>query len=118
MNKYSILLLAIGMIVFITAGANAQIQNVLLEQHTGAWCGWCPDGNVKMDEVIDLYGDQVIGVKFHNNDDMAIPEQISISEAQYSWVETPGRVRANLKCSKKQRLKLIVFIHWIDAHAM
>jgi hypothetical protein len=81
MNKYSTLLLAIAMIALTTAGANAQLQNVLLEQHTGAWCGWCPAGNVTMDEVIDLYGDQVIGVKFHNGDAMVIPEQSVISRA-------------------------------------
>jgi hypothetical protein len=81
MNKHSTLLLTIAMIALTTAGANAQVQNVLLEQHTGTWCGWCPDGNVKMDEVIDLYGDQVIGVKFHNGDAMVIPEQSVIANA-------------------------------------
>ena len=81
MNKHSTLLLTIAMIALTTAGANAQVQNVLLEQHTGTWCGWCTDGNVKMDEVIDLYGDQVIGVKFHNGDAMVIPEQSVIANA-------------------------------------
>jgi len=81
MNKHSTLLLAITMIALITVGANAQIKNVLLEQHTGAWCGWCVDGTVKMDEILDLYGDQVIGVKIHSGDDMAIPEQSVIARA-------------------------------------
>jgi len=81
MNKHSTLLLIIATIALTTAGANAQVQNVLLEQHTGTWCGWCPDGNVKMDEVIDLYGDRVIGVKFHNGDAMVIPEQSVIANA-------------------------------------
>jgi hypothetical protein len=81
MDKHLIHLLAIAMIALTTAGANAQVKNVLLEQHTGAWCGWCPDGNVKMDEVIDLYGDQVIGVKFHNGDAMVIPEQSVVASA-------------------------------------
>jgi len=81
MNKHSTLLLAVAMIALITVGANAQVKNVLLEQHTGAWCGWCVDGTVKMDEILDLYGDQVIGVKIHNGDDMAIPEQSVIARA-------------------------------------
>lgn len=81
MNKLSTLLLAVAMIALITVGANAQVKNVLLEQHTGAWCGWCVDGTVKMDEILDLYGDQVIGVKIHNGDDMAIPEQSVIARA-------------------------------------
>ncbi len=81
MKKLSTLFLAIAMIAFITVGTNAQVKNVLLEQHTGAWCGWCVDGTVKMDEILDLYGDQVIGVKIHNGDDMAIPEQSTVARA-------------------------------------
>jgi len=81
MKRPSTLVLAIPMIALITAGTNAQVQNVLLEQHTGVWCGWCVDGNVKMDEILDLYGDQVIGVKIHNGDAMEIPEQSVIARA-------------------------------------
>ena len=81
MKNLSTLLLAIAMIALTTAGTNAQIKNVLLEQHTGAWCGWCVDGTVKMDEILGLYGDQVIGVKIHNGDDMAIPEQSVVARA-------------------------------------
>jgi hypothetical protein len=81
MKKLSTLLSAIAMIGFITVGTNAQVKNVLLEQHTGAWCGWCVDGTVKMDEILDLYGDRVIGVKIHNGDDMAIPEQSAVARA-------------------------------------
>jgi hypothetical protein len=72
-------ILAIALISLVTVGAHAQVKNVLLEQHTGTWCGWCPDGNVKMDEVIDLHGDRVIGVKIHNGDAMEISEQSVIA---------------------------------------
>jgi len=81
MKNLSTLLLAIAMMALTTAVTNAQIKNVLLEQHTGAWCGWCVDGTVKMDEILGLYGDRVIGVKIHNGDDMEIPEQSVIARA-------------------------------------
>ena len=81
MKKLSTLLLAIAILALVTAGANAQIKNVLLEQHTGAWCGWCVDGTVVMDEILDLYGDQVIGVKIHGGDAMEIPVQSVIGGA-------------------------------------
>jgi len=55
MNKLSTLLSAIVVVASITAGTNAQIKNVLLEQHTGAWCGWCVDGTVVMDEILELH---------------------------------------------------------------
>ncbi|MFC1793052.1 Omp28-related outer membrane protein [Planctomycetota bacterium] len=81
MKKLSTLLSAIAILASITAGTNAQIKNVLLEQHTGAWCGWCVDGTVVMDEILELYGDQVIGVKIHSGDAMEIPEQSVIAGA-------------------------------------
>jgi len=72
--------LAIVLISVMAVGTNAQIKNVLLEQHTGAWCGWCPDGTVMMDEILDLYGDQVIGVKIHGGDAMEIFEHYLIAD--------------------------------------
>ena len=81
MKKLSTLFSAIAIVTLITAGTNAQIKNVLLEQHTGAWCGWCVDGTVVMDEILELYGDQVIGVKIHSGDAMEIPEQSVIGGA-------------------------------------
>ncbi|OHB62891.1 MAG: hypothetical protein A2168_04845 [Planctomycetes bacterium RBG_13_50_24] len=81
MKKLSSILLAIAIVALVTAGTNAQIKNVLLEQHTGAWCGWCVDGTVVMDEILELYGDQVIGVKIHSGDAMEIPEQSVIAGA-------------------------------------
>jgi hypothetical protein len=80
MNRFSTSMLAIVVVAVMTIGTKAQIKNVLLEQHTGAWCGWCPDGTVKMDEILGLYGTQVIGVKIHNGDAMEIPEQSVIGE--------------------------------------
>lgn len=58
--------------------ANAQIKNALLEQHTGAWCGWCPDGTVVVDKILQMYGDRVIAVKIHAGDAMEIPESAVI----------------------------------------
>ena len=81
MKKPTFLFLAVAVVAVMTAGANGQIKNVLLEQHTGAWCGWCVDGTVVMDEILELYGDRVIGVKIHGGDDMEIPEQSMIGRA-------------------------------------
>ena len=79
MRRLSILLIAV--LALATTRTNAQIKNVLLEQHTGAWCGWCVDGTVVMDEILALYGEQVIGVKIHGGDDMEIAEQSVIGGA-------------------------------------
>ena len=82
MKKLSIFFFAVAIVASITAVTNAQIKNVLLEQHTAAWCGWCVDGTVVMDEILDLYGEQVIGVKIHGGGDgMVIDEQSIIASA-------------------------------------
>lgn len=66
------------LILFVCFGFSTQLmaqqptKRVLLEQYTGAWCGWCVDGSVVMDELIKEFPDNVIGVKVHQGDDMEI----------------------------------------------
>lgn len=82
LTKYilaSALILSIFTLTF-TSSEAAPKKRVLIEQHTGAWCGWCPDGTVVIEELIKKYPDQVIGVKFHNGDNMAISEQGAIGQ--------------------------------------
>ena len=54
--------------------AQKPVKRVLLEQFTGAWCGWCVDGSVVMDELIKEFPDNFIGVKMHQGDAMEIPK--------------------------------------------
>ena len=69
---------AVIFILFLSFGVHSSInaqqpmKRVLLEQYTGAWCGWCVDGSVVMDELIKEFPDNVIGVKVHQGDDMEI----------------------------------------------
>lgn len=48
-------------------------KKVILSNHTGAWCIFCPDGYVHLEEALALYGN-LIGVSIHTSDDMAIPD--------------------------------------------
>ena len=59
---------------------SAPETRVLLEQHTGTWCGWCPDGSVVMDALLEKYGSKLIGVKLHNGDAMVIQEETDIGQ--------------------------------------
>lgn len=77
MKKFLPLLLIFGLICF-SISAYAQVKRVLLEQHTGAWCGWCVDGTVVMDDILEEHPDRVIGVKIHNGDAMEITEQSTL----------------------------------------
>ena len=50
--------------------ANSYVRNVVCEEHTGAWCGYCPRGIVTFDYMKEKYGDRFIGVSLHSNDQM------------------------------------------------
>lgn len=42
----------------------------LLEEYTGTWCGYCTRGYVGMEHMKALYGDEFVGVAYHNADEM------------------------------------------------
>ncbi|MFN5246248.1 MAG: Omp28-related outer membrane protein [Ignavibacteria bacterium] len=67
------LLLALFMV---TGSAQSQgpVKRVFLEQFTGAWCGWCVDGSVVIDNLLAQYPNQLIAVKVHQGDGMEIPK--------------------------------------------
>ena len=47
----------------------------LMEEYTGTWCGWCPRGMAAMEAMAELYGDDFIGVAYHEGDAMMITSQ-------------------------------------------
>ncbi|PKL85178.1 MAG: hypothetical protein CVV22_09110 [Ignavibacteriae bacterium HGW-Ignavibacteriae-1] len=63
----------LSLVVLFAATTPLEAQKrVLIEQHTGAWCGWCPDGSYRVSEVLKEFPDQIIGVKWHNGDAMTL----------------------------------------------
>ncbi len=48
------------------------VHRVLVEEYTGTWCGWCTRGLVAMKLLAETFGDDFIGVAYHNSDPMAI----------------------------------------------
>lgn len=61
--------------------ANAPMKKVMLVDHTGAWCQFCPDGTVIFENILaDLsLGAQTIGVAMHVGDAMEIPAGDEVS---------------------------------------
>ncbi|MCD6019461.1 MAG: hypothetical protein K0S53_2582 [Bacteroidetes bacterium] len=54
-------------------------RKVLLEQFTGAWCGWCPDGYTVLKSIVST-NTNVIAASFHDNDNMSTPEGDTLIE--------------------------------------
>ena len=54
--------------------SQASPKNVLFEEGTGTWCGWCPRGAVALNYMSAAYPNEFIGVAVHNGDPMAVTE--------------------------------------------
>ena len=55
-------------------------KRVLVEQATGTWCQFCPDGTVVMKDILQSYPN-AIGVTIHNGDSMAFPDGNIVNSA-------------------------------------
>lgn len=54
-------------------------RNVLVEEFTGTWCGYCPRGYVGMEQMRNIYDDGTfIPVCVHFTDPMACPSYMSV----------------------------------------
>lgn len=56
-------------------------KKVVLEEFTGEWCGWCPEGAQVMKDNIAANPGKVIGIAVHDGDPMEIP-------SYNSWIKT------------------------------
>jgi hypothetical protein len=62
---------------FVLQGTNG-VKKVLLEEGSGAWCGWCPDGHRLMTNLLAIHP-EAIGIVYHNSDLMAINDGNTIN---------------------------------------
>lgn len=56
-------------------------KKVVLEEGTGAWCGFCPDGAVVVEDILSNHPEDVIAVAIHNGDAMAFPDGNTVNSA-------------------------------------
>jgi hypothetical protein len=86
--------------VFVNKGV-AATKRVFLEEGSGAWCGWCPDGHLRMRDILDanlnVNGtyNKVVGVVHHNADGMTNTQSDAFNTA-YAIGYPYGSVDRNL----------------------
>jgi len=56
-------------------------QKALLEEFTGEWCGWCPEGAKVMEDNVNANPGRVVGIAVHDGDPMEIP-------SYNNWIKT------------------------------
>lgn len=65
---------------FVISASELFDRNVVVEEFTGTWCGWCPRGIVGMEYMKEKYGDKgFIGIAVHTgNDPMTVAAYQSV----------------------------------------
>lgn len=58
-------------------------KKVVVEEVTGAWCGYCPDGAVKLKQILTTIPNS-IGIAVHNGDGMSFAEGDALNTAYIS----------------------------------
>jgi hypothetical protein len=58
-------------IVLRNYNTNLADRNILVEEGTGAWCGYCPDANLIINSAYKQFGRRVIPISYHFDDSMS-----------------------------------------------
>jgi hypothetical protein len=78
---FNLFIIVISLVTVMTTSMDAFPRRMLVEDHTGAWCGWCPRGIYAIDLLSAELQDNFIPVGFHNGDAMAISYQSTVASA-------------------------------------
>ena len=99
MNQY-LKILIFGLLVFagcedepddfqVSKVPSAFTKKVLIEEFTGAWCGYCPDGAHIVESIINVNNGKVVGVSLHDGDAMEVAHT-NILETTYQNTGYPS----------------------------
>lgn len=75
MKKYFLSFLLLGSL---SVAAQSPVKKVILEDFTGTWCGWCPEGTVMIENLLAANPSNFIPVASHNGDALQIPAGAAI----------------------------------------
>lgn len=59
------------------------LHRPMLEEFTGTWCGWCTRGYYALEQLNELYGDNIVLAAYHDNDPMQVTSEFPVSFAGF-----------------------------------
>ena len=59
------------------------VRNVVMEETSGTWCGWCVRGFVAMKQAREEFGDRFIGISVHAGDVMSLDRYYDLGIDSY-----------------------------------
>ncbi len=68
------------LLVCVMLSAQTPQRAIVIEDHTGAWCGWCPRGIQAAEDLHAEYGNRIIPLCFHNGDSMTLAIQDTLAK--------------------------------------
>ncbi len=69
--------LLLASVMLVSVASYAQTKKVIIEDYTGTWCGWCPEGTVVL-EGLEHADANIIPLANHNGDALQTPEGAKI----------------------------------------
>jgi thiol-disulfide isomerase/thioredoxin len=64
-------------------------QKVLIEEFTGTWCGYCPDGALRLEAIITANPGKAIGAAVHDGDPMEVASLNNYLKSTYNVTGYP-----------------------------
>jgi|JI10StandDraft_1071094.scaffolds.fasta_scaffold95644_2 hypothetical protein len=75
------LVYSLSFLSFLSLSMNAQtVKKVILEDFTGTWCGWCPEGTVILEGLLAANPTTFIPIGTHYGDGLEIPDGLAIND--------------------------------------
>lgn len=81
LKKYGILALFVAITIAASSNSEAALRKVVVEDHTGAWCQFCPRGTETLRSLSEEFGNYFIPVQIHNGDRMVNEDQQALAQA-------------------------------------
>ncbi|MBK8144845.1 MAG: Omp28-related outer membrane protein [Bacteroidetes bacterium] len=74
-------IVTLSLLTLLSIGSQCQVKKVILEDFTGTWCGWCPEGTVILEGLLASNPANFIPVASHNGDALEVPDGAAIDVA-------------------------------------
>lgn len=59
------------------------VHRPLVEEYTGLWCGWCPGGWLAMEMIAERFGDEAVGISYHDNDVLTVEPHFAVEIKEF-----------------------------------